>query len=385
MRGSFSRTGTSTGLTRAALVALVAAIGCERTWDLPGQLGGSSGGGRIMNTGSGGGAAGPGGGSGGLSGSAGKGASGGSSQSGSGGRFPNCGFPLSSNVAIANVLFLVGRNQSMNDPFGDTTRMKGVATAVLNVVTANQQLVNFGYQDFPGTGCMGSTTCCASMDFPVIPGRNNYKAIEGALACEPGPSSSGEACVRMSDARPVWQALKSLTFFATSDGSSNQRYVILVIDGPPGCSTEDAVDSCKRALEQVTTLSASKDVTPVVVALGDSAPNDPCLSQMALASGVDVFSSPQEATDTKNLTAVLNQIVSRAAPGSCTIDLYMAPTDTRYVSLILDGVVIPRSMKDGWDFSAANSTTRIQVNGSYCATFQGRGDKGYRVMQDCPP
>ena len=385
MRGRPSRARGPVLLAGATFLTFVGAVGCERTWDLPGQPdGGWSGGsgGRGAGSGGTGGATGsPSGGSGGLSGWAGQGGGGGPFPPGSGGNFGGL-CRITPSIDVADLIFLVGRNQSMNSPFGDRTRMEGVATSIRRVVGANPVGVNFGYQDFAAANsCTGSNTCCSMTGQPVYPSMNNLLFIDAALGCDQGPSASSNPCTAMSDGRPLESALKVLGT-TLNDGPLRERYVILLIDGPPTCSDQSG-NACDRATLQLSILANNNsNVKPfVVVALGPDAPNDPCLNKLAAYGGAPQMSTPLGASDTDALTKLLTGIVDKAAQSSCTINLlYSCPMiDTNQLSLVVDGDPIKRdtTLKDGWDLS---SPAQIRVYGPSCRKVQAAQKSTIKVF-----
>jgi hypothetical protein len=216
---------------------------CTKTWMLGGGLdAGGAGGGAVL-------------GGGGASGSSGFFGQGGHGGSGSGGHGCACTTTgrLHYDIPTSDMIFVVGRNASMSTKFGDNgTRMTAVQAAVHTVTTANQNAVNFGFQDFPSlNGCSNGSTCCPSADTAAYPSPLNAGAIDQAFrTCGPGPTVVG--CVAQNDSRSVAQALSSAgdAFVAPRD-IPNDRYVVLITDGAPGCVTDDPQQACSSALKVV--------------------------------------------------------------------------------------------------------------------------------------
>lgn len=373
---------------------------CAKTWVLdPDSRGGPGGAGAR-----GGGAGTP---SGGAAGGGGVGAAGGGGQdvggsrseggsTGSGGFFgmggrgsfcANAGH-VAYDIPTTDMVFLVGRDVSMSSKFGDETRMSATQAGLQTVIAPNETAVNFGYQDFPSLNgaCSGGTSCCASQDFPVYPGALRSGAIDHALhQCGQGPP--GNACVAQADSRPVAQALAAASsLFNSPPDILNDRDVVLMVDGPPGCVGEDPSNACLSALMAVSMLS-SASIKTYVIGVGDAAQDEPCLQQIALMGGT---STPLfNTSDPTSLSKALGQIVTSATESSCTIRLH-EKVDPSLISVLLQGHEIPYdpSRRDGWSY-VAGSSAQIQVYGSSCRDLQGalsaHPGTVLMILSGCPP
>ena len=373
----------------SAAIALAGGGGCVRSWMLGPDSGGAGGG--IGP----GGAAGPGGGaaagSQGVGGQDAAGGRGGGGFPGSGGLFGSGGHNFSCpnptrvpyDIPTTEMIFLVGRDASMATKFGDGTRMSATQAAVQAIVASNETAINFGYQDFPSlTGtCSNGDMCCPSNDFPVYPGALTAAAIDHALhQCGLGPPVN--ACVAQTDSRPVAQALTAAaTLFNAQPDVMNDREIVLVVDGPPGCVGQDSSSACLSALMAISTLNNAA-VKTYVIGVGETAVDEACLLQIALAgqTSVPLF----DAGDQVSLSKALTQIVTAATDSSCTIKLH-SKVDPTLISVLLQGREIPfdSSGRDGWSF-VAGSSVRIQVHGLACRALQSaRSDEV--VWSGCPP
>ena len=373
--------------------------GCTRTWELPNQssgggsghgatagAGGTTGGGGIAGGGNGGSAEGGQGGIGGIvwtgTGGRGRGEAGGvggfSGQGGGSGFPPGSGGRLGSGctspswkIYPAELIFVVGHNQSMTAPFGDnsTTRASGVIKAIQSVIHDNPYAVKFGYQEFPSRrGCTGAASACCVSDQTSLPASYLTEMSQGFLSCDPGQSNT--SCLSTTDGRPITQTLmKTLSLFSPWDGPRHaDRFVVLITDGAPGCG-EDPTDACTTATTGVTEIARSGARVPLV-ALGDDASNNACLRSMAMAGGYITQPLPLAAKDTNGLKANLNQIVAKAADDYCTIQLDVPADLSLSLAIRAFGRFIDHNAFNGWEFSPTGQSQYIQVYGDGCRTIQ---------------
>jgi hypothetical protein len=355
--------------TAVNLACILFALGCTERWVLPGvgADGGEGTGGKTAASG---------------------GRSGGQNSGGAGGRGGTGGRTMCTDVDYldfeppkrADLLFIVGRNYSMSQPFGDVTRMSAVQQAVRNVVMANQSAVNFAYEEFPSPNCVNA--CCASTEI-VYPQLGNYASIDRATRRCEGPGLPADGCVSISNSRPVADALHNV-LGPTMSGTGildplrrNDRYVVLLIDGPPACApSESSVTSCNGALNQASVLN-NADVDLIVVPIGQETETATCLQSLAI-------NFEYLARDPAMLMNSLSQIVKTAATASCVIRLREKPPAGRLLQVSIHDVgLVPMNGQDGWDFAAGSDDLTIELHGSSCETFQRMGLK-IDIRSVCP-
>jgi len=371
-----------------ALAVVAAASGaCSKTWVL-GPDPGAGGQGAIIGAGGAGGApAAPG--SGGVSGLGGRGDSGtGGSHVGGSCR----AVPVQSSPFTADMVFVVGRNASMSTAFDNTIRMTAVQIAVHNAVVNEETFVNFGYQSFPSfTGCPDASMCCASSDdgLDVQPGA--MSAIDKVLyrPCDQSQSGGGTGCVAATDSRAVFQTLNSITNrFGSSSDSSNDRYLVLLTDGPPGCPGEDPKQACGAAQGVVSTLAMMSHggIKTFVVDVGENVGSDPCLDQLATAGNTHMPAFYVD--DPPTLANALNQITNVAAITSCTV-VVPGGGEADSLQVFVGGkeVHYEGAGLNGWNIISGGpqSSLRIQLHGSACAFSLGLHDPSIAVWSGCPP
>jgi hypothetical protein len=368
-------------MRRAAVVSiwLGLQLGCTTTLFVPAAFDGgasSSGGNGGISGGS----------NGGKSGSTGSGGRTGSGTGGSGSGMCNR-MKLAWDIYKTELVFSVGRNYSMSTAFGNTTRMAAVQQSVRSLVQANQTIVSFGYQDFPSAAsCTNGTACCANTDvvYPTL--GTSFMSIDQALRmCDLAASMPG--CVSQSNARPIGDALNDalnspFPIFDFRVDDKRDHTMVLIVDGPPGCSSEDPVSSCDSAKFQVSKLN-NAPVKTYVVKVGDDAESSNCLQQIAQYGGAPVYMGK----DPGQLMQSLTQIVASAAQAACFITLTAPPSDPSRVSLEIRGQRIQpdNGTMNGWSY-VGGSTDRIRVQGPPCTQLQDiEDDRDLVVWYGCPP
>lgn len=377
MRWSIARVYASVMVVASVAVG---ASSCARPWDLPGSQPDASAS-ASASGGRGGGAAASGGMTG-TGGAPGSGAFGGNALppvgAGGSGCLPN---RIEAIHHTANVMFVVDRTMSMGAKFGETSsRMNAVRDAIMNTIQSNSPLpmnsplrVAYGYQDFPAltASCSPQNPCC--LDHPYAPNPNQVPTKEFKSEYGQCPSSgSSDSCVATSDSRPVSQALASVrdTFWSTTPSFFIDFFVVLLIDGTPGCPSGAAPQDCTDERDAVSAFSAGTKV--FVVAIGDDTLfTDGCLKSMASASPVPNplvapgVSPLLQAANFNDLKARLSQIADNATESWCTLDLQEPPKGS--VTVWLDEkVVSPTDSKNGWAFT---SQMRIKLSGDSCTSL----------------
>jgi len=365
-------------------LGLIAAAGtaCSKSWVLNPDLGAGGMGGMTGSTGGAGGAP-VADGSGGLPGFAGHG------DFGSGGHASCKSMGVGSSTTTAEMVFVVGRNASMANSFGDSgSRMTAVQTAVHNAVFAEQNFVNFGYQSFPSfNGCPDGSMCCSSADDGTDTQPVSTPSIDKVLyrPCDQNQSGGGSGCVAFTDSRAVSSTLNSIMGrFDSNPDPSNDRYVVLVTDGPPGCPSDDPYKACTAAQTAVSKL-ANANIKTFVVDVGANSSGDACLDQLATAGGAHMPTFYP--SDPSSLASALAQITNVAAVTTCTIvlsggvdpDQLQVFVGTRQVHFEAAGV-------NGWNvLPGPPSISRIQLHGSACAYALALHEPSVQVFSGCPP
>ena len=316
---------------------------------------------------------------------------------GTGGRGSTCNTTtVGSDIPKTNLLFMVGRDASMSTRLGgngnDTSRMAAVQSALKPLLEANQNAINFGYLGLPSlVACPSGMACCAnnSQDGFMPPQAGAAFNITGMLTSCPAGSAPMTGCTSLNDARPVAQALQMLPDIFSGSSPYGDNQVILIIDGPPGCPTDDPTTKCSAERQAVATFhnNTSRMNDIYVIAIGDDAQNDSCLEQIAGASSADPF----PVYDTSSLTNTLKGAMALPLAAACTVEVNPNPYGPGQLSLRLSDhnqdlqvPFIDANQHDGWSF-LPGSGTRLRINGSYCDMLRASPTLKVSVKGGCPP
>jgi hypothetical protein len=281
---------------------------------------------------------------------------------------------LSFTQRYPEILIALDRSSSMNTRFGDGTRLGAAQQAVLSLVKTYQGSIIFGYEEFPGSapGCFGGNGggCCAG---PItVPVLRNQSAITQAINSCAAP---GSQCV-MSDATPTASALaQALQLFSGASYQSTDRYVLLITDGDPSCSTDGITDPCTQASNDVAALIyPANNVETIVVGVGEQIDTTTtCLEDLANAGGFQRPNGPPDfyaEHDPQSLSSDLTDIIAKMARSACHIELHAPAADPTNVQVFISGkpVLHDPSGQEGWSFDP-DSSLNMTFYGSICDTF----------------
>jgi hypothetical protein len=286
------------------------------------------------------------------------------------------------------VMMVVGRNASMGTQFGGgTTRMRAVQDQVADAVTTRGRAVSFGYLDMPAMApdpsCTPSSAgCCANLGYTPPAPFNRDSIVERQSRCEGGGNTPG--CVSSSSARPIADGLQRASdayTFAAEPG--DVRYVLLIVDGGPSCPGADPNRLCYDAASEVFQLKMGPRVKTYVLAVGEDAVNDPCLSELATAGDTV---SPFPARDADELERSFSGLLDKVTANSCKLDLLTIPRNPNAVSLEVNGRLVRAdgSGRNGWRFAPAPPgapPSRIEVFGDACLELQNADNQDIQVWE----
>jgi hypothetical protein len=288
---------------------------------------------------------------------------------------------LSFSLRSPEVILSVDRSSAQQVQFGASTRLRSIQSQLRQIVSQYQEVVRFGYQEFPGTMsmCMFGQGCCAGD--VTLPTFNNFPAIDSAShACD----NIGAGCIQPE--RPVAAALASCgSAFASLNDNDRNHYVLLLSDGDPTCASLDPQGSaCDDAVTEAAKLKNAM-INTIVVDVGDNVTPSTCLGMIALSDGpAGSISLPsfRLAGNEVELANVLANIVRAMAAEACHIDVLSPPSDPSQVSLLFDGAEVPMDPINGWDFD--NSSLQITVRGKWCDTLLTQQLSQIEVVSGCP-
>jgi hypothetical protein len=264
--------------------------------------------------------------------------------------------PLSPEVIVA-----LDRSSTM------APQLSTVLAALIPEVESYQNVVRFGFIDFPDGLQSCPDSCCIGelTPPPAIP--TSYTVFDDAAYVCNTPGAGGVSCPT-SAARPTEVALRSCVSYYQSDPQSGGRFVLLITDGDPSGQCGDAKGDCADAENEVGTLyGLNNGVQTVIVDLGMQSNSNDCLHELATGQGQSgtlyyYFPGPDGLND--DLAAITNMIASAA----CHLSLAMSVGDPSQVAVSYFGTPVPPDKNDGWTLDTGNSTG-LTLHGTACQSF----------------
>jgi hypothetical protein len=242
------------------------------------------------------------------------------------------------------------------------TDMKNALTASVN---ATQATLNWGLKLFPtDDGCAVADGVAA----PVAP--MNAAAVNGAIN---GSRPGGRTPTRFA-VEGGGRYLMSLT-------TANPRFMVLATDGVPNCGgTADNDADDEAAIAAVANVAAA-GIPVFVIGVGTAGDGDATLSAMARAGGRPRMAEPAyyPVTTAADITAALSTIGGQIV--SCTLPI-KDPPDPTNIAVDADGMRVPRSATNGWEYGADMKT--IQLSGTWCSNYQNGTIKNVQTIFGCP-
>jgi hypothetical protein len=252
-------------------------------------------------------------------------------------RFGRCGCDfLHRELALTpNVLVVLDRSDSMNEPLGTSTKWSIAKEAITDAVSRYGDRVRFGLALYPGQDlACGVVSECSSGAVLIDPGAGSVGAFEGAL-------STASTC---RSGTPTAEMLQSLLSYGPFGDTDRESYVLLVTDG---------VATCSDPLLQVDALgSRTPPVKTFVVGFGDGV-DGAALDALADAGGTARDGTPKyyQAETATEIHDAFDDVVQRTF--SCRYPFL--PTWT-YFSLdaYFGSEPVPQDRRhiDGWDYEA---------------------------------
>jgi Mg-chelatase subunit ChlD len=293
--------------------------------------------------------------------------------------------------AVPDMLIVLDRSGSMSPLInGHTDRWKGSATAVAQLTEKYSAGVNFGLMTFPGDYGLGGgggfggggfggidTTNCTTGAVNVAIGRDRGPAINQAIASM-GPNGRTPTAATLKAALDVIGAPQ-----AGDQALSGGKYVLLVTDGDPNCSTPTAGVNGPDFVARQQTIDAIKALTDAGVktyVVGyETAGTDfaGALDMMAAAGGTGeaMHRSVESAED---LEATFDELAANATTCSYTLSEKVDPT---FVSVTVGSKGRKYQDADGWTL-ASNGRT-VTLTGKACS--DAKGGQVFTVEVECEP
>ena len=270
---------------------------------------------------------------------------------------------------LSNVIVALDRSTSMNGPFGSSTKLETARDLLTKLVGRYEHSVRFGYVGFPGPGCFPDGCCDHDASDPIQHGYQSF--VTNLRRCD-----VPNTCA-VSSERPTAAALAASLDGFTSPNPPGFDRVVLITDGPPGCTNNN--DVCRDALDWAQELNL-RSIRVFVIDL-DSSAQDRCLGNLAAtANGFYENVSAGQFEDR------LDDLLGSIARDACRLDIETPAVDPNNVSVLYNDQIIPRGRDhvNGWDF---NSSFRIiTIYGNACEMIVRGGDPDrIDVIEDCRP
>jgi hypothetical protein len=251
----------------------------------------------------------------------------------------------------------------------------------VDYATANyDDRINFGAMTFPDMAVTTNNSCETQIvEVPVAPlnGSTVMATIPPRTFSPPGNT-------------PTQAGLQTAAAHLMTLDAEVPQALILVTDGEalckPGESWEETPDD--TVADYVGSLADMNMPTYVIGMSNLSQSARDQLNDMAQQSGVPNQTGPESfysADDLTQLEAAFDAVAGQVI--SCQIELEFSPPNPDYVTVEIDGVLVPYvetcEGMDGWTFVPGTDNLMIELCGSACSDFQQGGE--VHVVQDCPP
>ena len=308
------------------------------------------------------------------------------------GLLPNCtGTPIDpTQVYSLEVVVAMDRSTGMtNAKFGDTTALAAARDTIDQYAALNQNVVRFGYVEFPGNSflCSSATAgCCPSS---LAPPSQTIDGFDIALrSCDVYPPTS--SCP-VSSQRATTAALKSCAPSPMQPGqmARTKRFVLLLTNGQPDCDLGTETP-CNEARNAANDLLTTYGVQTFVVAPNVSDMDTVnCLRPIAANGGGSAnFSAVFNQAD---LSTTIDGITHYVAQYACHLDVTPAQIrnpDSGTVLLLWKGQVVPynpNGYPNGWGLATNQNSSRIDLYGMWCDRLIAGGPGDFTLMTGCEP
>ena len=297
-------------------------------------------------------------------------------QDGSGGEYPICDEQEINASPLTNMLLVIDKSDSMNDPASvNDPRKKAevLVEAMQFVLDTYAGKIRFGWMAFP------NQSDCDPGVVSVPVSDDSADSIRGLLSSfyPWGKTPTGET-LQNADA-----------YYTELADTERANFVVLVTDGLPTCPNGNGLPNAQDdalALLAVQTLF-SHDVGTFVIGLGENLNNSNpgLLNDMADAGGHPRAGADKyyPANNQADLEAAFRDIAKVVM--SCHLDLAVVPEEPDFLWVYFDGQPIPRDRAhiSGFDYDETNN--RIDFYGEYCDQLKNGEVISVEVKMGCAP
>ncbi|HEY2900559.1 MAG TPA: VWA domain-containing protein [Polyangia bacterium] len=253
---------------------------------------------------------------------------------------------------------------------GPMSKWAEITAAINQVVAATEASIRWGVEFFP------DDESCAVESVPAAPiADNNGAAIAAAIAAT-GPEGG----------TPTRAAVMSGSAYLTALHDPNPKYILVATDGFPNCMEGAISDLASDADGTIAAIadSAASGIPVFVVGIGTFAESTATLTAMAVAGGEPQAADPRyyQVSSTNDLVNVLGTIGGMI--GSCSFVLASAPPDLGNVSVVADGINVPKDTThtNGWDYGTGQMS--VQLYGQWCDQSKAGSLKDIEAVFGCP-
>jgi hypothetical protein len=276
-----------------------------------------------------------------------------------------------------------GCNGAMTGNCGNNSKWAQLTTALSNVITATDTVVNWGLKYFSDDNQCDASKAPAVAIAPMA-GAAVVRSIQGT---QPGGYT------------PTRDAITYGAQYLGMVNDTNPKFLLLATDGlpncPSGCASNPSGMMCTTTdnptedmmAEQAVMMAASMGYPTFVIGIGDVTAAQNTLNQLAIAGGEaqkNASTSYYAATDEATLEAALMAIVGNVA--SCQITLPADAVGQTNVAVSVQdssgkATKVPQDGTNGWSF--VNNGMGIQLNGSYCDNVKNKTYTNVQFLYSC--
>jgi hypothetical protein len=263
---------------------------------------------------------------------------------------------------VPNLMIVLDRSDSMNDPGGGGDSKWTIAKAALNqILDDHGPSVNFGLDMF------ASNNSCAAGNVNVDVGAGTSSTISNTIQSSNAASGT-----------PIRATMSALRNYSGLKDHNHPNYVLLITDGEESCDIWNDPSTPVQQLRQQT-----PTVKTFVVGFG-SGVSASQLNDMATKGGTARPGSPKyyQANDATQLSNALDAILGTVL--SCTYTLDQVPEDLSELYVYQDDAPIGQDTThaNGWDYD--EQTGELTFYGAACDALESGGVTDLAIVYGCP-
>jgi hypothetical protein len=279
-----------------------------------------------------------------------------------------CTSELALKRAIPDVLLVLDRSASMQDPPDGATALTSkwnlLVPALSEVITSTDATIAWGLKSFP-EGELGECVAGDVTDHVDVPiATANASALTPAI----------QALTPQGNGTPTSDAIDAAVAYLTATDDQRPKFLLLATDGAPSCAgtIKDSTQASAAAIQAITNALSAGFPTFVLGISTTKISATTTLNAMATAGGRARSSADPTAplfypvATASDLTLTLQTIALAVSP--CLFALDAAPANPAAVQISADGALVARdtSHANGWDYADSGQLS-IQLFGAACS------------------